>query len=195
MIKINLLGDSLSQAVGKKPEREVVPVYAEGETGQGGSLPIAGILVGLLFASGGLGYYLILNGQVKAVEEQVSKLEAEKRDLEKYIKMEKDFQERKIVLQKKKEVLAGLKNAQKLPVHLLQELGNCLPDDVWFSEVNQRGMGITIRGESSSFEAINIFRSQLLERRQWFKDVNYPIADKKGSVVFFTISFQMKNKG
>lgn len=195
MIKINLLGDALAQAMGKKSEKaaEAAPIYSDRDSGGGFSLPVLGIVAGLFFASLGGVYYLWLDGQVKDAAAKVATLQAEKQELDKYIKLEADFQKKKIALQKKKEAILKLKNAQKLPVHLLEELANCLPDDVWFREVTQKGMAITIKGESSSFEAINIFRGKLLEQTTWFKNVNYPIADKKTGVVDFTISFDMKN--
>lgn len=195
MIKINLLGDALAQAMGKKPEKiaEAAPVYADQGGGGATTLPVLGIVAGLVFASLGGVYYLWLNGKIKDAEVKVAKLQEEKRELDKYIKLEAEFQKKKISLQKKKEAILKLKNAQKLPVHLLEELANCLPDDVWFREINQKGMAITIKGESSSFEAINIFRGKLLEQNTWFKNVNYPIAGKKTGVVDFTISFDLKN--
>jgi Tfp pilus assembly protein PilN len=68
---------------------------------------------------------------------------------------------------------------------------------VWFRELSQKGMTITIRGDSTSFEAINLFRNRLLERRQWFQNVNYPAnlpaASRTGRTVEFTISFDLKN--
>jgi Tfp pilus assembly protein PilN len=89
--------------------------------------------------------------------------------------------------------MMALKTTQHLPVHLLEELANCLPDDVWFKEINQKGMNISIKGESTSFEAINQFRSRLLEQSKWFQNVNYPEANKKDRTVEFTISCDLKN--
>ena len=86
-----------------------------------------------------------------------------------------------------------LKNNQHLPVHLLEELANSLPDDVWFKEITQKGMNINIRGESSSFEAINQFRNRLVEKNKWFQNINYPAANKVGRTVEFTISCDLKN--
>jgi type IV pilus assembly protein PilN len=194
MIRINLLGDTLVQAAGKKPDKaEPAQVYAQGEGSGRSSFPIAGLLVGLVCASFGLVYYMMLDREVRQAQERVVKLEQEKRDLAKYIALEKTFREQKESLQKKKEVMLGLKTAQQLPVHLLEELANVLPDDVWFKEVSQKGMAITIKGSSSSFEAINVFRNKLIEQSKWFRNVNYPTADKKAGVVEFTISFDLKN--
>jgi len=195
MIRINLLGDTLAQTAGKKGEKaEAAQIYAQGDGSGRSSFPIAGLVVGLVCASFGLVYYLMLDREVRQAQEKVTKLEQEKRDLEKYTALEKKFREDKEALQKKKEVMLGLKTAQQLPVRLLEELANTVPDDVWFKEITQKGTGITIKGESSSFEAINLFRSKLNEQTKWFGNVNYPKADKKVGVVEFTISFDLKNQ-
>ncbi len=195
MIRVNLLGDTLAQAAGKKGEKaEAAQVYAQGEGSGRSSFPIAGLLVGLVCASFGLVYYLMLDREVRQAQEKIAKLEQQKLELAKYTALEKKFREDKEALQKKKEIMLGLKTAQQLPVHLIEELANTVPDDVWFKEIVQKGTGITIKGESSSFEAINLFRSKLNEQTKWFGNVNYPKADKKVGVVEFTISFDLKNQ-
>ena len=136
----------------------------------------------------------LLDREVRQAQEKIAKLEQQKLELAKYTALEKKFREDKEALQKKKEIMLGLKTAQQLPVHLIEELANTVPDDVWFKEIVQKGTGITIKGESSSFEAINLFRSKLNEQTKWFGNVNYPKADKKVGVVEFTISFDLKNQ-
>jgi Tfp pilus assembly protein PilN len=194
MIKINLLGDTLAQVGGKKAEKaEAVPVYADSVATGRPSFPIAGVLFGLVIASAGGIYYVMLNSQIEREQRTKVELEAKKKELEKYMDLERKFRTQKDMLQKKKEVMLGLKSFQHLPVHFLEELANALPDDVWFREVTQKGLTISIRGESSSFEAINQFRNRLLEQTKWFKNVNYPAANKNGRTVEFTISCDLKN--
>jgi Tfp pilus assembly protein PilN len=195
MIKINLLGDTLAQAGGKKTDKAetAIPVYADTATAGRPSLPIAGVLFGLAIASVGGIYYVWLNSKIEFESRQKVELEAKKKDLEKYMELEKKFRSQKEMLQKKKEVMMGLKSFQHLPVHFLEEMANALPDDVWFKEINQRGLSISIKGESSSFEAINQFRNRLLEQTKWFQNVNYPAATKTGRTVEFTISCDLKN--
>jgi Tfp pilus assembly protein PilN len=134
-----------------------------------------------------------LNGKIEAATRTQVELQAKKKDLEKYIALEKTFQAQKAALAKKKEVMMGLKLFQHLPVHLLEELANSLPDDVWFKEISQKGMAISIKGESTSFEAVNLFRSRLIERNKWFANVNQPAANKNGRTIEFTISCDFKN--
>jgi Tfp pilus assembly protein PilN len=195
MIKINLLGDSLAQASARKSDKPeaVQQVYTEGEATTRASFPIAGVLLGVVLAAMGGVYYVYLNGKVETETQRKVELQAKKQELEKYIQLEKTFREKKEALAKKKEVIKSLKDNQALPVHILEELANCLPDDVWFREINQRGMNISIRGESGSFEAINQFRNRLIEQNKWFQNVQYPAANKTGRTVEFTISCDLKN--
>jgi Tfp pilus assembly protein PilN len=194
MIRINLLGDAVLQAGAKKPEKaEVAQVYAAGEGAGRMSVPVAGIVVGLVFASFGGIYWLMLQREVAKAEAKKVELERTKAELDKYIKLEQEFRRRKEALQKKKEVMLGLRRAQHQPVHFMEEIANALPDDVWFKEISQKGTAVTVQGESASFEAINAFRAKLVEQNKWFQNVNYPTANKKGSTVEFTISFDLKN--
>jgi Tfp pilus assembly protein PilN len=194
MIKINLLGESLAQATVKKPEKqEAVPVFAEAEAPARSTFPIAGVALGVILAAMGGVYYIWLDGKVKFETQRKEELQAKKKELEKYIELERTFRTQKEALQKKIEVMKALKANQALPVHLLEELANCLPDDVWFREISQKGMSISIRGEGTTFDAINQFRIRLIDRNKWFQNINYPAANKKDRSVEFTISCDLKN--
>jgi Tfp pilus assembly protein PilN len=193
MIKINLLGEALAQTV-KKPEKpEALPVFTEAEAPARSTFPIAGVLLGLVLAAMGGVYYVWLNGKVQVETQRKVELQAKKKELERYIELERTFRAQKEALKKKIEVMSALKANQALPVHLLEELANCLPDDVWFREITQKGMTISIRGEGTTFDAINQFRIRLIERNKWFQNVNYPAANKKDRSVEFTISCDLKN--
>jgi len=197
MIKINLLGDALAQAGAKKGGDKAVSEPVQVYTGEGGSrasLPIAGVVVGLVFtALGGL-YYLKLSSDFTKAEKKKAELERDKKQYEPFIALEKKFREKKDALQKKEEVMTTLKRQQALPVHFLEELANSLPDDVWFKKVAQKGMTITIEGEGRNFEAINALYGNLQSRSRWFKKINYPGAKRSATGAFeFTISFELQN--
>ncbi|HCZ33149.1 MAG TPA: hypothetical protein DHV93_06655 [Holophagaceae bacterium] len=197
MIKINLLGDSLTQGGGRKgadkTAAEPVQVY-RGEGGSLSGLPIAGVVVGILFAALGGIYYLWLNGEFTKAEKLKADLQRDKKQYEPYIALEKTFREKKAALQKKEEVMTALKRQQSLPVHFLEELANSLPDDVWFKKISQKGSIITIEGEARNFEAINAFYGSLQSRTRWFKKINYPGAKRGSTGSFdFTISFELQN--
>ena len=193
MIKINLLGDALAPTERKPEKAEPFQVYGEAETTRRPGFPVIGVLLGVLLPCLGGAYYVVLNGQVEQEAQTQVELQAKKKELAKYIELEKTFRAQKEALQKKKEVMLGLKQLQHLPVHFLEELANCLPDDVWFKEVSQKGMSISIKGESSSFEAVNLFLNRLQGQGKWFQHVVYPGAVKNGRTVEFTIACDLKN--
>ena len=193
MIKINLLGDTLAQVTGKKTDKgDSVQVYAQDQDASRASFPLAGLLVGVFFVAFGVVYYVGLNRQVDEQTQKKVELERQKQELAKYTALEAKFRRDKEMLEKKKNVIKDLRITQHLPVHLMEELANALPDDVWFKEIAQRGMNISIKGESASFEAINLFRTHLVDQKNWFGNVNYPTATKNGNIVEFTLSFDLK---
>lgn len=194
MIKINLLGDSLSPAAGKKAEKvdQVQQVYVQEEGARRTSLPVAGVLVGLLLASIGVVYYLVLNHRLEKAEVYRASLEKEKAELDRYTKQYESYQKQKEELQKKLTLIRGLKAKQELSVHLLEEIANCVPDDVWMESLLQQENGITIKGEGGSFEAINQFRSRLAENKKWFKNVSHLESTRKASkVIDFVVTFDL----
>ena len=160
MIRINLLGDALAQGAGKKSDGgEPVQVYAEAEGASRASLPIAGALVFLVIASGGGVYYLFLNNEVNRALAEKDRLEQEKKKLEPYIKQEAQFRKQKEVLKKKEDAIAGLKVAQSLPVHFLEEVANCLPEDVNLTDIVMTAdRRVTIKGTGRTLEVIQLFR-------------------------------------
>jgi Tfp pilus assembly protein PilN len=186
MIKINLLGDALAQGGGRKPEGvEPAQVYAEAEGTGRASVPIAGLLVGLLIASAGGVYYLYLNNEVKRAQTEKERLESEKKRLEPFIKKEAEFRKQKEVLKKKEDVMVGLKNNQALPVHFMEEVANCLPDDVYFKEISVGpDRKVTIKGVGRTLEVVQLFRQNLMARTRWFKDVVVPTGKGEGKVEF-----------
>jgi Tfp pilus assembly protein PilN len=197
MIKINLLGDALAQAGGKKgggDAQQPVQVYVEGEGAGRASFPIAGLIIVLLALAGAGTYVFMLFSEVKGLNEKNAALEAEAKTYEKYIQLEATFRQRKQALAKKEEVIGTLKRQQALTVHFLEELANSLPEDVVFAKISQKGMNFTIEGEGRSFEAINAFYNNLQTRNRWFKNINYPGAQLNSQRSYsFKISFDLQN--
>jgi len=191
MIRINLLGDALAQGGAKKDAPDPAALYDQGEAKRPG-LPVLGIVICLVFiVCSGL-YYVWLSKQVDAAKVTNADLQRQKNELQKYYALEKQYREQKAALAKKKEVIVGLRLDQRAPVYFLTELANCLPEGVWFRKMTQKGKTVTIEGDSISFESINLLKNRLMEQTKYFGNVQYPKADKKGSVVEFSLSFEIK---
>ncbi len=197
MIKINLLGDALAQAGGKKAGGDIqqpVQVYVEGEGAGRASFPITGLVIVLLALAGAGTYFYSVWNDLKVQEQRNAALTAEYKTYEKYLDLEAKFRQTKQALAKKEEVIGTLKRQQALTVHFLEELANSLPDDVVFAKITQKGMNFTVEGEGRSFEAINAFYNELQKRNRWFKNINYPGAQLNSQRSYsFKISFDLQN--
>lgn len=190
MIRINLLGDALTSG-GGKAETPDAAVYDSGEK-KASSFPVLGVVIALVFIVGSGIYYALLAKKVSRAQAINVELQAKKQELQKYYALEKQYREQKAALEKKKEVIVGLRVSQRSTVHLLNEVANALPDGVWFRKLIQKGNVITIEGDSVSFESVNLFKNRMTEQAQYFKNVQYPKAVKKGSLVEFSMSFEFK---
>jgi Tfp pilus assembly protein PilN len=197
MIKINLLGDALAQAGGKKAggdAQQPVQVYVEGEGAGRASFPITGLVIVLVALAGAGTYFYSVWNDLKVQEQRNAALTAEYKTYEKYLDLEAKFRQTKQALAKKEEVIGTLKRQQALTVHFLEELANSLPDDVVFAKISQKGMNFTVEGEGRSFEAINAFYNELQKRNRWFKNINYPGAQLNQQRSYsFKISFDLQN--
>jgi Tfp pilus assembly protein PilN len=196
MIKINLLGDALALAAAKKPEKAEQQaeqqVYVQEEGAGRASIPIAGLVVCLAFCSMGLMYYLYLSRQVEQAEKRKVDLETQKKALEKYNLLYKQYQDQKDTLKKKLDVIKKVKLKQESTVQVIEQLANCVPDDIWFDEVYVNGKSVTVVGNGGTFEAINIFRSKLADNKKWFTKVNHQGSTKvSAQAVSFTITFEL----
>ncbi|MDR1841540.1 MAG: PilN domain-containing protein [Holophagales bacterium] len=193
MIRINLLKDLFVHSGAKGGKNEQSEVVSEVRSSPKSTLPVVGILFCLIFSGIGGLYYFWLNKQIADQEERSAALTAEKQALEPYFKLEEQFRKQKEELQKKEQVLTRLKKQQQLPVYFLHELGNSLPDNVWFVKVSTKGQKVEIRGESLTEDAIYHFRNNLVAKSQWFRNVNFSGANRKDKKLEFTLTFDLMN--
>ena len=209
MIRINLLRDPSSQpakapavkdepkaaskAVSKAASKSASKEVNNMSESTGKSLPVGGILIALVFASFGGLYYYWLKGNVDAEEERNDTLQAEKKELEPFFKLEEQFRIQKESLKKKEDSLTKLKKMQQLPVQFFNELSNSLPDNIGMLRLATKGQKIEIRGESPSDESIYQFENNLKARPQWFSNVFVGTSTRKGNVFEFGITFDLAN--
>ncbi len=152
MIKINLLPDT-------KPTKKRKAAAAFGGAGRLNLMLVAGgVAVGLLVI---LVHYLILASQIKDLDEKIRKDQLEVARLESILREVKDFEDKKSRLQKKVDLINQLKQNQKGPVRLMDEVSNALPDLVWIESMEYRGNTINIGGKAFNPPAVSNFITNL----------------------------------
>lgn len=166
MIKINLLEETRQQAKAKS-----------GGGGGGPKFQVAGnfgvilLLSGMGAAVAGVLLWLFaVTSELKKLEDDIEKAEAERTRLEYVIKRNEELQRKKEDLKRKIGIIADLKRKQALPVQLMDLISRNLADFVWLEELTYTGELVTIRGKALTPIALaNFLRS--LEESEYFRDV------------------------
>jgi len=152
MIRINLLAEA-------KPVRKKRGVSALGGAGRLNTILI-GVAMGVAVLAL-LIHWWILSSAIKAQEEKIRVAQVEVTRLESVLKEVKDFETKKAKLQKKVDLINQLKQNQKGPVRLMDEVSKALPDLVWLERLDYRGNSIGIVGKAFNPPAVANFLENL----------------------------------
>jgi type IV pilus assembly protein PilN len=152
MIRINLLVEA--KAVRKK----------RGVAALGGAGRFNTILIGVAVGAALLAilvHWWILSMRIRAQEEKIRVAQVEVTRLESVLKEVKDFETKKAKLQKKVDLIHQLKQNQRGPVRLMDEVSKALPDLVWLERLDYRGNSIAIVGKAFNPPAVANFLENL----------------------------------
>ena len=152
MIKINLLPDA-------KPTKKKKGVSTFGGAGRLNLMLLAGgVALGLLVI---LVHYLILASETRSLDDKIRRNQLEVARLESVLREVKDFEDKKTRLQKKVDLINQLKQNQKGPVRLMDEVSNSLPDLVWVESMEYKGNSISVSGKAFNPPAVGNFFTNL----------------------------------
>lgn len=152
MIRINLLAEA-------KPVRKKRGVAALGRGGRFNTVLI-GVAMGVAILAV-LVHWWILSMRIRAQEEKIRIAQVEVTRLESVLKEVKDFETKKAKLQKKVDLIHQLKQNQRGPVRLMDEVSKALPDLVWLERLDYRSNSISIVGKAFNPPAVANFLENL----------------------------------
>lgn len=155
MIKINLVREGRAvRGAG------AAPAAAVAAAGPGGGTSINNILIlvlTLLAVVAALGYWLWHKRELAQRKQVVELRTAEAQKLESIIKEVEDYQKRKDSLQQRIDLINQLKQNQKGPVRIMDQISRDLPDLVWLDNMSISGGRVTIAGRGLNPNAIALF--------------------------------------
>jgi type IV pilus assembly protein PilN len=157
LIKINLVREGRAvRGAGASPQAAAMSAAAGGT----GASNINNILiVGILFLGliGSAAYWLWEKRQLKERQDIVADRTAEAQKLESIIKEVDDYQKRKDNLQKRIDLINQLKQNQKGPVRIMDQISRDLPDLVWLDTMDVTSGRISLSGRGLNPNAIALF--------------------------------------
>lgn len=155
MIKINLVREGRAvRGAG------AAPAAAMAAAPQGGGSSLNNIIVlGLLvvFGLGALGYWFINKRALDEKKDIASERRIEAQKLEAIIKEVEDYQKRKDSLQRRIDLINKLKQNQKGPVRIMDQISRDLPDLVWLDRMEINAGRISLSGRGLNPNAIALF--------------------------------------
>ena len=158
MIKINLVreGRAVRGATG-------APAAAPGAAAAGPGNLNNILIIGLTLVAivGALGYWLIAKRNLARTIETMEQRKTEAKKLESAIAAVNDFQKKKDNLQKRIDLINQLKQNQKGPVRITDQVSRDLPDLVWLDNMTISGGHIALNGRGLNPNAIALFVSNV----------------------------------
>ncbi|HBR22515.1 MAG TPA: hypothetical protein DD713_08140 [Nitrospiraceae bacterium] len=178
MIRVNLL------PVKRKKKPNAIPVFI-----------INSVLFTLaaIIASGYLFYYT--SSQFASLQQQKKTNEAAIADLKNKIKEVENYEAQKQTLEKRKGIIEQLRKNQSLPVKIISEMGNVLPNGVWLQSMSVSGNDIKISGTGFTNEDVVNYEKNL-QKSTLFTDVKLHGTQKSttGKVVTYQFNITCKVK-
>ena len=152
MIRINLLTEAKAAAAKKKGP--ALPTGAK----LNNLILIGGLLLGLIYIGT---MFLVLTSQRRHLDEEIGKAKEEVARLKSIIDEVKSYEDKKRSLEEKIALIKELKNNQRGPVRLMDEVSKALPDLVWLTDLQVAGNLLTLKGRTLSPNAVATYLENL----------------------------------
>ena len=154
MIKINLLAEGKRPVVARKSKSAL----GGGARDVGNLLLVSGIVLGLLGAGGWLFW---VQGKLKQKEKEVQAAQREVEELKQVIKEVEEYKIKKADLERKIDVINGLKANQRGPVQIMDQTSRSLPELLWLSTMDVTPTMIMFKGSAFNMSAVANFIDNL----------------------------------
>ena len=155
MIKINLVREGRAvRGAGAAPTAAAAVAAGPGASNLNNILILALLVLGGLAAGG---YWFFEKRALEERKEIVNQRQAEATKLEAIIKEVEEYQKRKDSLQQRIDLINQLKQNQKGPVRIMDQISRDLPDLVWLDRMEITGGRIALAGRGLNPNAIALF--------------------------------------
>ncbi len=153
MIKINLLAE------GKRPVAVRKTRAVPSGPAELANLALVGVLVlGVLVAGG---WWFWMSRQIAQKEREIQAAEREVKELEAVIKEVEAYKAKKADLERKISIINTLKENQKGPVRIMDEVSRALPELLWLSRMDVTANSVVLHGSAFNMSAVANFIDNL----------------------------------
>lgn len=167
MIKINLLAEGKRPVVARRARQ---PVLGGGGGGQelANLMLVAGLVLGLLVAGG---WWFMLSQRIQQKDREITAAQKEVDELAQVIKEVEEYKAKKSELERKIEVINSLKDNQRGPVQIMDEVSRALPELLWLNNMEVSAATISLRGSAFNMSAVANFMDNLDKVEQFAEPI------------------------
>ena len=182
MIRINLIAEGKKQVA---PRARLGAGFSIG--GENAAIWAVVVSVALVAVVYG-GYWLWLNRDIAARDVEIADAQQKVDELQEIIAEVELFTEQKAELQHQITVISDLRDNQRGPVRIMDEVSKGLPDLLWLDELTLTARAVTIRGRSFTNNSVASFIENL-DRVSEFQEPVLKSTTWDGKVYSFQIVF------
>jgi type IV pilus assembly protein PilN len=179
MIKINLISEAPTAAVAKKKR----PEFSLGAK-QGDIILITVLAISVAVCGT---WWFILKSKRAELKETVRQKTVERDELQPYIDKVEELEAKRALLKRKVDVINDLKNKQRGPVRIMDEVSRALPDLVWLTKLELSGNNIKLTGEAMDENAVANYYSNL-DASPFFEEPEVNNLSRRTDDFTFTLS-------
>lgn len=176
MIKINLISEAPAAAATKKKKMPEVSLGAK----QGDAILL---IVLVLFLVGAAGWWYVLKNERDALEAERNEKQRERDSLQEFIDRVEELESKREELRQKIDVINQLKQNQRGPVRIMDEVSRALPDLVWLDNLKLSGEVLTLKGRAMDENAVANYISNL-DASPFFQEPSVGEITRVGDEVF-----------
>jgi type IV pilus assembly protein PilN len=155
LIKINLVREGRAvRGAGAAPSAVAAATAGPGASNINNILVLSMLVLGLL---AGLGYWFFMKNELADRQDVIAEREVQAQKLEQIIKEVEEYQKRKDSLQQRIDLIEQLKQNQKGPVRIMDQISRDLPDLVWLDRMEIAAGTISLSGRGLNPNAIALF--------------------------------------
>ena len=140
--------------------------------------------------------FVRLNAEVSFLSGEITKAEAEQREIQKKIGELSKIKEQKQVVQSKLDVVKRLEKGRTGPIKLLFQIEEAIPLKAWIVSFKDTGTVLTLKGEASTEDVVAAFMRGLKKHRELGRVDLIEVRKNKGKegrdTVSFTITVERK---
>lgn len=163
MIKINLLAEGKRPIISRKAKTPLLQISeANAANWALGGLAVLGVLAAV-------GWYFWLGAKIDRKQNEINVAQREVNELQQVIQEVQQYEEKLRELNRKVEVITTLKDNQRGPVVIMDEVSRALPELMWLTNMDVTPTNINFRGTAFNMSAVANFIDNL-DRVEAFRE-------------------------